>query len=44
MVEEMLAVSDITQYFYCPRKVYFMRTPGIKIKAKPKMDMGKEEH
>jgi CRISPR-associated exonuclease Cas4 len=44
MVEDMLAVSDITQYFYCPRKVYFMKTLGIKIKAKPKMDMGKEEH
>ncbi len=44
MVEDLLAVSDITQYFYCPRKVYFMKTLGIKIKAKPKMDMGKEEH
>jgi CRISPR-associated exonuclease Cas4 len=44
MVEDMLQVSDITQYFYCPRKVYFMKTLGIKIKAKPKMDMGKEEH
>ena len=44
MVEEMLAVSDITQYFYCPRKVYFMKTLGIKIKARPNLDMGKEEH
>jgi len=40
----MLQVSDITQYFYCPRKVYFMRTLGIKIRARPKMDMGKEVH
>ncbi len=42
--KEMLQVSDITQYFYCPRKVYFMRTLGIKVPARHKMDTGKEEH
>jgi len=42
--DDMLQVSDITQYFYCPRKVYFMKTMGIKAKPRPKMDMGKEEH
>jgi CRISPR-associated exonuclease Cas4 len=40
----MMQVSDITQYFYCPRKIYFLKTLGIKIKSRPKMDMGKEEH
>jgi CRISPR-associated exonuclease Cas4 len=44
MVEDMIQVSDITQYFYCPRKIYFIKTLGIKIKARPKMEMGKEEH
>ncbi|AFC99933.1 CRISPR-associated protein Cas4 [Methanocella conradii HZ254] len=42
--DDMLQVSDITQYFYCPRKVYFMKTMGIKVKPRPKMDLGKEEH
>lgn len=44
MVETTIQVSDITQYFYCPRKIYFIKTLGLKIKSRPKMDMGKEEH
>jgi CRISPR-associated exonuclease Cas4 len=45
MVEEdMLRVSDIAQYFYCPRKVYFMRTLGIAAPPRHKMKAGKEEH
>ncbi len=40
----MIQVSDIAQYFYCPRKVYFLRTLGIHPPEKPKMKMGKEEH
>lgn len=40
----MLQVSDITQYFYCPRKVYFLRTLGISPSPRKKMDAGKEEH
>lgn len=44
VVETTIQVSDITQYFYCPRKIYFMKTLGLKIKSRPKMDMGKEEH
>lgn len=40
----MLQVSDIAQYFYCQRKIYFMKILGINIKSRPKMDMGKEEH
>lgn len=42
--DDMLQVSDITQYFYCPRKVYFMKTMGIQVKPRPKMDLGKDEH
>lgn len=45
MVEkEMLQVSDITQYFYCPRKVYFIKTLGLRIPARHKMNAGKDEH
>ncbi|MDI6718583.1 MAG: CRISPR-associated protein Cas4 [Methanomicrobiales archaeon] len=40
----MIQVSDITQYFYCPRKVYFLKTLGIRPPEKPKMEQGKAEH
>ena len=39
----MIDVSDIVQYLYCPRKLYFIRVVGLKIK-KPKMEVGKEVH
>lgn len=41
--EMMIDVSDIVQYLYCPRKLYFIKVMGIKI-SKPKMDVGKEIH
>jgi CRISPR-associated exonuclease Cas4 len=36
-------VSDIAQYLYCPRKIYFIKVMGLRI-LKPKMEMGKEIH
>ncbi|AAB89375.1 MULTISPECIES: CRISPR-associated protein Cas4 [Archaeoglobus] len=33
-------VSDIVQYLYCPRKLYFLKIAGIRI-SKPKMEEGK---
>ncbi|MHC1593391.1 MAG: CRISPR-associated protein Cas4 [Methermicoccaceae archaeon] len=39
-----LQVSDITQFFYCPRKVYFRRVLGIEIAPRAKMELGKQEH
>lgn len=39
----MIEVSDVVQYLYCPRKVYFIRIAGIKI-TKPKMEEGKAIH
>lgn len=38
---EALAVSDIVQYYYCPRKVYFLRTLQIPQIPKRKMVYGK---
>ncbi|MDM7918114.1 MAG: Dna2/Cas4 domain-containing protein, partial [Methanosarcina sp.] len=40
----MLHVSDISQYFYCPRKLYFTSVLGLKLKPRHKMEFGKEEH
>ena len=39
----MIDVSDVVQYLYCPRKVYFIRVAGIRI-TKPKMEEGKAAH
>ncbi|RLI71914.1 CRISPR-associated protein Cas4 [Archaeoglobales archaeon] len=39
----MIDVSDLIQYLYCPRKIYFIKVMGIKLK-KPKMEFGKELH
>lgn len=36
-------VSDIVQYLYCPRKVYFHRVAGITL-TRPKMEVGREFH
>lgn len=33
-------VSDIVQFLYCPRKVYFIKVAGIRI-LKPKMEEGR---
>ncbi|MEM0203836.1 MAG: CRISPR-associated protein Cas4 [Archaeoglobaceae archaeon] len=33
-------VSDVVQFLYCPRKVYFMKVAGFRI-VKPKMEEGK---
>lgn len=41
---DWIQVSDITQFFYCPRKVYFRRTLGIGVEPRAKMELGKEEH
>ncbi|MDK2795302.1 MAG: CRISPR-associated exonuclease Cas4 [Archaeoglobaceae archaeon] len=37
-----LDVSDVVQFLYCPRKVYFMKIAGFRI-TKPKMEEGKVE-
>ncbi|MHA1249863.1 MAG: CRISPR-associated protein Cas4 [Candidatus Helarchaeota archaeon] len=39
-----ITVNDITQYHYCPRKIYFIRTLQIPVKTRAKMEMGKTEH
>jgi CRISPR-associated exonuclease Cas4 len=39
----LIDVSDIVQYLYCPRKLYFIRVVGLKL-TRPKMDVGKEVH
>jgi len=39
----MIDVSDIVQYLYCPRKLYFIRVMGLRI-TKPKMDVGRKIH
>lgn len=36
-----LDVSDIVQFLYCPRKVYFIKVAGFKI-LKPKMEEGRK--
>ncbi len=38
---EALTVSDIVQYYYCPRKVYFIRTLQIPQTSKKKMVYGR---
>jgi len=43
-MDEWIQVSDITQFFYCPRKVYFRRVLGLEIAPRPKMELGREEH
>jgi len=45
MIDEILfRVSDIKQYFYCPRIIYFTYVCPVPRKSTFKMDMGKEEH
>ncbi|MCP8309067.1 MAG: CRISPR-associated protein Cas4 [archaeon] len=40
----IIDVWEIVQYYYCPRKVYFLRTLSIPILKKRKMIEGQEEH
>ncbi|MEM4310898.1 MAG: CRISPR-associated protein Cas4 [Nitrososphaerales archaeon] len=40
----LIDVWDITQYYYCPRKLYFLRTLKVPVTLKRKMEEGKEEH
>jgi len=42
-VVELIDVSDVVQYLYCPRKVYFLKVQGVRI-ARPKMELGRELH
>jgi CRISPR-associated protein Cas4 len=37
-------VWDIAQWYYCPRKVYFLRTLKVPITLKKKMKEGSDEH
>ncbi len=39
----MIEVSNIVQYLYCPRKLYFIKVMGLRI-TRPKMNAGKEVH
>jgi CRISPR-associated exonuclease Cas4 len=40
---ETVTVFDIAQYFYCPRKVYYLRVMGVPAKPKRKMELGRKE-
>ncbi|MEW5763220.1 MAG: CRISPR-associated protein Cas4 [Bacillota bacterium] len=40
----VLKVSDIKQYLYCPRIVYYTYVLPVEKKVTAKMDIGKEEH
>lgn len=40
---EVLNVSDLVQYYYCPRKVYFLKVMGVPFKPRKKMTFGKDE-
>lgn len=42
--DDSITVSDIVQFFYCPRKVYFLKTLGVPIIARHKMEYGEEVH
>jgi CRISPR-associated exonuclease Cas4 len=39
-----LNASDLTQYYYCKRKVYFLKVAGVQAPIRRKMEVGKEEH
>lgn len=39
----VVMVSDIVQYFYCPRKVYYLKVLGAPVIAKRKMVYGSSE-
>lgn len=35
---------DIVQYYYCPRKLYFLKTLGVPYSLRKKMEKGAEDH
>ncbi|MBS7630104.1 CRISPR-associated protein Cas4 [Candidatus Bathyarchaeota archaeon] len=39
-----VTVFDIVQYYYCPRKVYFLRVMGVPASIRRKMEYGEEVH
>lgn len=41
---DSITVSDIIQYHYCPRKVYFLRTLEVPVPVRKKMEYGSEIH
>jgi len=41
---DSITVGDIVQFFYCPRKVYFLKTLGVPVVVRRKMEYGKEVH
>lgn len=41
---DSITVSDIIQYHYCPRKIYFLRTLEVPAPARRKMEYGAEIH
>lgn len=43
-MESDISVSDIVQYAYCPRKIYFLKTAGLPLAERKKMEYGKGEH
>ncbi len=43
-MDPVLKVSDIKQYLYCPRIIYFTYVLPVEKKTTPKMEVGKEEH
>jgi len=40
---DYLNASDLTQYYYCKRKVYFLKVAGVQAITRRKMILGKEE-
>jgi len=41
---DSITVSDVIQYHYCPRKIYFLRVLEVPAPAKRKMDYGSKIH
>nr|MDO8134015.1 CRISPR-associated protein Cas4 [Candidatus Njordarchaeum guaymaensis] len=41
---DSITVFDIVQYYYCPRKVYFLRVLGVPVVVRRKMEYGREVH
>lgn len=39
----LVMVADVVQYFYCPRKVYYLKVLGVPFKVRRKMEFGKKE-
>ncbi|MEN3058955.1 MAG: CRISPR-associated protein Cas4 [Candidatus Methanosuratincola petrocarbonis] len=39
----LVMVADIAQYFYCPRKIYYLKVLGVPFRVRRKMELGNEE-